>query len=163
MAGTGVVAQGPGAAEQQQAEQGGQRRAPRAAPMLIRLGTLATKRRNRVASSSLAPAGRVLAPGGIIGFPVACIEQAVEPLRVVGADDAPCLPQQVVVERQGKVRDPLVGRRMAVEGVFQAARAVLFVQFQGVPAQMVGQRMHQVARLRAGQQAFDQSCQGAGA
>lgn len=32
--------------------------APRAAPMLIRLGTLATKRRNRVASSSLAPAGQ---------------------------------------------------------------------------------------------------------
>ncbi|HCF9557645.1 TPA: hypothetical protein NI746_005467 [Pseudomonas aeruginosa] len=55
---------------------------------------------------------------------MACIEQAVEPLRVVGADDAPCLSQQIVVERQGKVRDPLVGRRVTVEGVFQAASAV---------------------------------------
>lgn len=44
--------------------------APRAAPMLIRLGTLATKRRNRVASSSLAPVGQgACVPGGIIGFP----------------------------------------------------------------------------------------------
>ena len=130
--------------------------------MLIRLGTLATKRRNCVASSPLSRRAGRLRPAGSPAFP-ACIEQAVEPLRVVGADDAPCLSQQIVVERQGKVRDPLEGRRVTVEGVFQAASAVVFVQFQGVPAQMVGQRMHQVARLRAGQQAFDQSCKGAGA
>ncbi len=58
MAGTGVVAQGPGAAEQQQAEQGGQRRRATGGADAYPVGTLATKRRNCVASSPLVPAGQ---------------------------------------------------------------------------------------------------------
>lgn len=88
---------------------------------------------------------------GSSAFPVAYIERAVEPSCVVDANDMSCLSQQIIIRHQGKICDPLIGQRVAVKGIFQAARAVLSVQLQEVLAQTVGQRMYQVTRPRVGQ------------